>query len=179
MPLVTESVLLDELLASSRDVLAGDYDGYRNHCYRVLNFALGLAPAEGDARTRLEIACFFHDFGISADGTFDYLEPSAARALAFLRSTGRLHWSGEVRRMVTEHHRITSAADHGSHVEAFRCADWADVSLGALRRGLPRGLVAEVRRAFPNCGFHRRLVALTLGRARRHPLRPLPMIKWQ
>lgn len=178
MPLVTESSLLDELFASSRDVLGADYDAYRNHCFRVLNFALGLAPAEGDGRTRLEIACFFHDFGIWADATFDYLEPSAARALAFLESTGRLGWSEEVRRMVTEHHRITSAAAYGPQVEAFRCADWADVSLGVLRRGQPRGLVAEVRRAFPNRGFHRRLVALTLARARRHPLSPLPMFKW-
>jgi hypothetical protein len=178
MPLVKESPLLDELFASSRNVLGDDYGGYRNHCYRVLNFALGLTPAEGDARTRLEIACFFHDFGIWADATFDYLGPSAARALAYLRSTGRLDWSEEVQRMVTEHHRITSAAAHGPQVEAFRRADWADVSLAVLRRGLPRGLVTEVRRAFPNRGFHRRLVTLTIARARRHPLSPLPMIKW-
>jgi hypothetical protein len=178
VPIVRESTLLDGLFAASRSVLGDDFDAYRNHCYRVLNFTLGLAPAAGDARTRVEIACFFHDFGIWADATFDYLEPSATRALAYLGSTGRLAWGDEVRRMVTEHHRITSAASHGPHVEAFRRADWADVSLGALRRGLPRGLVAEVRRAFPNRGFHRRLVALTLARARRHPLSPLPMIKW-
>jgi hypothetical protein len=178
MELVKESRLLDGLFAASRSVLGDDHEAYRNHCYRVLNFALGLAPAEGDARARLEVACFFHDFGIWADATFDYLEPSATRALAYLESIGRLGWSEEVRRMVTEHHRITSAAAQGPHVEAFRRADWADVSLGALRRGLPRGFVAEVRRAFPNRGLHRRLVTLTLARARRYPLSPLPMIKW-
>jgi hypothetical protein len=38
--------------------------------------------------------------------------------------------------------------------------------------------VGDVRRALPNRGFHQRLVVLTAQRCRRHPLSPLPMIKW-
>ena len=63
-------------------------------------------------------------------------------------------------------------------VETFRRADWIDVSNGMLRFGLPRAVVREVRRTFPDAGFHRRLLQLTLRRFRRHPLSPLPMMRW-
>jgi hypothetical protein len=32
--------------------------------------------------------------------------------------------------------------------------------------------------AWPDAGFHRRLVQLTVDRFRHHPLSPLPMVKW-
>lgn len=63
-------------------------------------------------------------------------------------------------------------------VDAFRRADLVDVSLGLMRSGLPRSFVRDVRRAFPNAGFHRRLLALGAQRARSHPLSPLPMLRW-
>jgi hypothetical protein len=31
---------------------------------------------------------------------------------------------------------------------------------------------------WPNAGFHRRLVQLTFDRLWKHPLTPLPMVKW-
>lgn len=64
------------------------------------------------------------------------------------------------------------------YLEPFRRADWIDVSLGALRFGLPADHVAETRRAWPNAGFHRLLGRLTLRRLAGHPLSPLPMMKW-
>ena len=69
---------------------------------------------------------------------------------------------------------MTRAADQSPLVEAFRRADWTDVSLGTLHPGVPAAVVAATKRAFPNAGFHRRLVQLTLARVRRHPASPLP-----
>jgi len=63
-------------------------------------------------------------------------------------------------------------------VEPFRQADWIDVSLGLLTFGLPRARLRAIFARWPNAGFHRRLVQLTLREARRHPLRPLPVLKW-
>ncbi len=81
--------------------------------------------------------------------------------------------------MIDLHHRFRPwAAPGGERVEAFRKADLVDVSLGMIRFGLPRQFVADVRRTFPNAGFHKRLVQLTLRQLRRNPLRPLPMMKW-
>jgi hypothetical protein len=44
--------------------------------------------------------------------------------------------------------------------------------------GLPRARLQAIFARWPNAGFHRRLVHLTLPEARRHPLRPLPVLKW-
>lgn len=177
MRAITRSPFLDELFDGSAGVLGADLEAYRNHALRVLNFALAQAPDGPDVQRKLEIACYFHDVGIWTDGTLDYLEPSARRARAYLESHGHPSWQDEIARMVTEHHKLSSAAEDGPLVEAFRRADWTDVTLGLLRFGLPRAFVAEVRRSFPNRGFHRRLVELTLQRTLRHPLSPLPMFK--
>jgi len=175
---ITRSAFLDEQFGSSSSLFGADLEAYRNHAYRVFNFALALAPALDDARHKLEIASYFHDLGIWADSTFDYIEPSARHAREYLEAHDLSEWGAEMTRMISEHHKITPAGQDAPLVEAFRRGDWVDVSLGRLRFGLSRSFVSEVRRAFPNEGFHRRLVELTLQRARRHPLSPLPMFKW-
>jgi hypothetical protein len=88
-------------------------------------------------------------------------------------------WIPEIEAMIANHHKITpSGADPHWLVESFRRADWIDVSRGLRRFGLPRTFIAAVTAAWPNAGFHRRLVQLTLARFRKHPLTPLPMVKW-
>jgi len=52
------------------------------------------------------------------------------------------------------------------------------VSRGIFRFGLPGARVREIFAKWPNAGFHRRLVQLTLKQARAHPLRPIPVLKW-
>jgi len=52
------------------------------------------------------------------------------------------------------------------------------VSRGLRRFGLPRPFIAAVATTWPNAGFHRRLVQLTVDQFWKHPLNPLPMVKW-
>jgi hypothetical protein len=77
-----------------------------------------------------------------------------------------------------DHHKITpSTTNPDSLVEAFRQADWIDVTRGLRRFGLRRRFVARLFARWPSAGFHWRLVELTLERFRTHPLTPLPMVK--
>jgi len=81
--------------------------------------------------------------------------------------------------MIVDHHKVTSSRSHPpSLVESFRRADWIDVTFGLRRFGLPRPFIAAVNAAWPDAGFHRRLVELTIDRWKKHPLSPLPMVKW-
>jgi len=170
---------LDALLAAHAAALGDDATGYRHHAYRVANFAWLLAPGDADALEKLSIAVAFHDLGIWTAGTFDYLPPSRDLARAHLHATGRADWCDEIDAMIDAHHRIRELPPGTrASVEVFRRADWIDVSRGVRRFGLPRAAVREVIAAFPNAGFHRRLVGLTLQRWRRHPLDPLPMMRW-
>ena len=79
--------------------------------------------------------------------------------------------------MIDLHHRIRKC-EAGSLVEVFRRGDLVDFSLGVFKCGLPSGYVRDVKRRFPNVGFHRDLVARACRWTLRHPLNPLPVVKW-
>ena len=170
---------IEAVLGPRRDVLGADYTPYFNHVCRVAHFCRALHPGDGDVLRRIVIAACFHDLGIWPSLTLDYLPPSVALARDYLNANDRADWVEEVGLMIDEHHRMTPArASRFPLVEAFRKADLIDVTLGMVRFGLPAGEVAEVRRRFPNAGFHLRLVRLGVGWIPWHPLRPLPFLRW-
>lgn len=176
--LLTEIATLDRVLQAHAAELGGDYTGYRNHTYRVANFCLAQAHPAPDAIEKTAIAVAFHDLGIWTDGTFDYLPPSIRLAEGYLSQAGRMEWTSEVSAMILEHHKIRACRDPRPLIEAFRRADWIDVSKGILTFDLPRSLVTEVIATWPNAGFHARLVQLSLTRLATHPLSPLPMMRF-
>jgi hypothetical protein len=100
-------------------------------------------------------------------------------AQAHLAGLGREHLGPEVAALISEHHKLRPfTGAYAATVEAFRRADLVDLSLGLLRGGLPASFVHAVKAAFPNAGFHRRLVQLTARQFLRTPWRPLPMLRW-
>ena len=172
------TVVLDALLAAHAEALGDDYAGYRNHAQRVAALCAALAPTTGGERERIAIAAAFHDLGIWTDGTFDYLEPSVRLARAHLEAIDRTGWLAEIEEMIRQHHRMRPYRGPAEWlVEPFRRADWIDVSRGALTLGLTRTAVREIRSAWPDAGFHWRLVQLAGRRLRTHPSSPLPMLK--
>ena len=176
MSLVDRHELLEEALAGSRAAVGAAYDAYRGHAYRVFNCARRFV---GDARAddTLAIAAAFHDVGIWTARTFDYLPPSVAEAR---RWCGGRADADVVARAIENHHRLRRyrTAPAADVIEAFRKADLVDVSRAWWRGGLPRAFGRELASAFPYRGFHRLLVVTAARWIVRHPLRPLPMLKW-
>ena len=172
--MLTRIPAIDDVLDAHATVLRDDFVGYRNHVYRVANLCVAIAgPGELE---KIAIAAAFHDLGIWTGGTFDYIAPSIALAREYLTARGREDWIAGIDAMIADHHKITSA-DPRSLAEAFRRADWIDVTRGLRRFGMPRPFVARLFAAWPSAGFHWRLVALTFERFRSHPLTPLPMVR--
>ena len=170
--------LLERFFARYQVVLGADYHAYRNHVYRVINFCALVLPLDARQLEKLAIAGAFHDLGIWTDKTFDYLEPSERLAAAFLEETGRAEWHDDVIAMIHQHHKITPvAADAPALVEAFRKADWIDVTHGLFAYGVTRQQRKSVFTQFPDNGFHRRLLQLSLKRLLTHPWSPLPMMR--
>ena len=169
---------IDRILAPWRQLIGRDYEGYHHHVCRVVSFA---ALLQGD-ETVLEkwvIAGCFHDLGIWAEHTFDYLEPSISLANRYLTEHGLERWTAEISAMIEWHHKVTPCDRAlGPLAEAFRRADWIDVTLGVRAFGLSRAAIQKIRRRFPNAGFHRCLTRLTLARTLRYPTSPLPMFRW-
>lgn len=176
--LLTQLEWLDELLERYRSELGKDFAGYRNHVYRVINFCHLMIDADARQLQILCIAGAFHDLGIWTAGTFDYLAPSRLLAEAYLEEIDQPQWAAEVLPMIELHHKISAAAAHPSNlVEAFRRADWIDVSLGMLGFGLSRQDRRRVFTAFPDAGFHLRLVQLSARQFLARPWNPLPMLR--
>ena len=65
--MLTEIAKLDEVLNAHAAALGGDFAGYRNHAYRVMNLCLALSPIRAD-RKKIAIAAAFHDLGIWTAG---------------------------------------------------------------------------------------------------------------
>jgi len=170
--------VLDEILEHHAQALGRDYHPYRNHAYRVANFCWCLLPGTVQDLYVLAVAVAFHDLGIWTAGTFDYLAPSEGLARRYLLDQGRDELVPVVVAMISEHHRLSSVErDQDRRVEAFRRADWIDVSLGVRRFQLHRQDFTRIVAQFPRLGFHLRLVQFSLRHGLRHPLRPLPMLK--
>ena len=176
--LITERAELDALFDHYAERFGRDQTPYRNHVYRVINLVAAQRPLSDDDLRKVELAGFFHDAGIWLAGTFDYLGPSARLACHHLAELGLSHWGDEIHEMIVQHHKITPTGEApDSLVEAFRRADWVDLSLGLLRFGVPREHIREINRRFPNAGFHARLLNLTTRHVFTHPCNPLPMLR--
>lgn len=179
MKLEPRIALLEEILEPWAAKLGADRVPYTNHVYRVLHFCFALHPPTVDDHRKLVIAGAFHDLGIWSDDTLDYLPPSVALARSYLDEHGLGGWREEVGLVIDLHHRLRAHRDpRWPLVEPFRRADLVDVSMGRLAAGLPATYVREVQAAFPNAGFHRRLVELGARWIPRHPLRPAPFVRW-
>lgn len=169
---------IENIFKEWESMLGTDFQAYKNHVYRVFYFSVVLAiPSESD-KEKLAIAACFHDIGIWRNKTFDYLDPSIAAVNEYLESIGRAGWQEEINLIINYHHKLTRVK--GSEfplVEAFRKADWIDVTKGRRAFGVQRKVVQLILKSFPNKGFHKRLVSLTAKEFIRHPLNPLPMMK--
>jgi len=171
--------LLEEILIEWKSKIGNDYEGYKNHVYRMLNYCFYLSEPSKDDRKKLIIAAAFHDLGIWSDNTVDYLPPSVSLAKDYLEQNGLNSWVEEVSLVIDLHHKITQVKNkkHPS-IELFRKADLVDFSLGSIRSGVSKSYIQEVKSTFPNAGFHKRLVQLSWQQFKQHPFNPAPMMKW-
>lgn len=171
--------LLETILAQWKDAIGKDFDAYRNHVYRMIHFCLALRACGDEDKQKIIIAGAFHDIGIWSDSTIDYLPPSCERARQYLREHKLEDWIPEVVLMIDEHHKLRAYRDaRYPLVEVFRKADLVDVSLGVVKFGIPSEVVAEIKAAFPNRGFHKRLMGIAREWFAKHPLSPPPFYKW-
>ena len=171
--------LLEEILGKWKPVINEDFEGYKNHIYRMLHFCFYLHKATEEEKHKLIIAACFHDLGLWSEHTVDYLPPSIILARDYLQQNKLEHWSTEIELIIDMHHKVTAYKnDDYPLVEVFRKADLADFSLGLIKGGVSTDYVAQVKAAFPNAGFHKMLCKEQGKWLLKHPLNPFPIMKW-
>ncbi|MEZ5284846.1 MAG: hypothetical protein R2712_08570 [Vicinamibacterales bacterium] len=164
----TSVPLIDVALAVHREVLGRDLVATATTSTASSTRPRRRVTPEDEALEKLAAAAVFHDLGIWTAGTFDYLEPSVALAVACLDARGRPEWVEEVAAMIRDHHKLRRSRG-GPLAEAFRRADWIDVTLGVRRFGIPRIVIRQMLERWPSAGFHRRLGQRVLARVRTPP----------
>lgn len=171
--------LLEEIFVDWQKAIGSEYQGYRNHVYRMIHFCLALKECDREEGEKIIIAGAFHDIGIWIEDTVDYIPPSVPPAMAYLKTRNLEAWSDEITLMITEHHKVR---EYNSKlyplVELFRKADLVDFSFGAFKFGIPQTYIKAVKAHFPNSDFHKNLGKRALKWFLKHPLNPVPMMKW-
>lgn len=171
--------LLEDIFSEWKDVIGGEYQGYRNHVYRMIHFCLALRDCTDDEREKIIIAGAFHDIGIWIKDTVDYIPPSLPPAIDYLKKRKLEDWSTEIELMITEHHKIREYKNSEYPlVEIFRQGDLVDFSFGLFKFGLSKEHINQVKASFPNKGFHKNLGKRAAKWFVKHPLNPAPMMKW-
>lgn len=171
--------LAEEILSEWKEIIGKDYEGYKNHVFRIISFCLKLNPCNEEDKEKIIIAACFHDLGIWTDNTVDYLPPSISLAKDYLERKNLLQWSEEIELIIDMHHKLTKYNNKNYPlVELFRRADLVDVSLGAVKWGLSNDCIRDIKAKYPNAGFHDCLNQLFIKAILTSPLNPLPMMKW-
>lgn len=82
MIVTTSYPITDAILAEYRTIIGKDFDGYRNHVTRMLNFAHYLLPdITDDESKKLQIAGAFHDIALLTHNRVDYPVDSQSSGL--------------------------------------------------------------------------------------------------
>ena len=174
--LVLENSIIESILNQYKNVLKSDFPIYRNHVYRIFNFAL-IKDSKEENMTKYAIAAAFHDIGIWTD-SFDYLEPSIALATEYLKKNEKENLVKEISLMIDNHHkRSIYKGDFKETAETFRRADWVDVVMRMSSFGFAKEDYKRVQKQFSNKGFHWFLMKQSFKYFLKHPFNPLPMFK--
>ena len=102
--------LLDSILEEWKTTIGKDFEGYKNHVYRMVNCCFALKPCSEEEREKIVIAAVFHDIGLWVGNTLDYIPPSIPPAMEYLKRRGLESWSNEISLMISEHHKIRQYA---------------------------------------------------------------------
>ncbi len=171
--------LLEEILTEWQETIGSEYEGYKNHVYRMIHCCLALKECSEEEREKIVIAGAFHDIGIWIEDTVDYIPPSIPPAMEYLKRRDLTAWAAEIELMISDHHKITEFQDKTYPlVELFRKGDLIDFSFGLINFGISESYIKDLQAEFPNADFHIDLGKRAAKWFVKHPLNPAPMMKW-
>mmetsp|Transcript_85636 Transcript_85636/g.105116 ORF Transcript_85636/g.105116 Transcript_85636/m.105116 type:complete len:219 (+) Transcript_85636:42-698(+) len=184
--IITEIDIFDTILDDYKSVINDQYNPYKNHCYRVINYFNLFWPINTTNNNiileKVALSAVFHDIGLWTENTVDYIDPSVHEAQEYLKNNNKTDMIKDVSSMIDLHHKIRSIdmseyPNNGELIETFRKSDWIDVTQGMLRFGLNKNDIKNIQITFPNLGFHDNLNRLA-KQAVMNRQNPIPMYKW-
>lgn len=181
MSVVMSYPLVDEILEEYKYLIKNDFNGYRNHVTRMLNFCHYLMPdITMEDSKKIQIAAAFHDIALWTHDRVDYLVPSYQDCHQYLENEGLEDWKEEIQIIIDMHHLLFAyKGPYEKLAEVFRKADLIDFSLGFVKKSVDKAFIKKVRSAIPNAGFHKTIMRFTMVQLGRNPLNPVPMMRFK
>ena len=169
--------LIETILYEYKKELSSNFEKYYNHACRVFIFATILSNANEDEQKQIAIAAAFHDIGLWSANTFAYLDPSIKLAEEYLFKNKLENWISIVKEIISNHHKLTPYRQN-QLVENFRKADLIDLTFGSIKFGIKPDQISKYRKLYPAKGFQTFIFKEIIKNIVRHPLNPLPIVKW-
>jgi hypothetical protein len=177
MDCIIQNSIIDSILYRYKEDLGDKFEPYKNHAYRVYNYAITNGMSKQDL-DKLAIASAFHDLGIWSGKTFDYIDPSVDLLKHYsIEHNIEAKDFLDIEILIRQHHKLTKVKTL-ELAEVFRQADLVDLSLGLFRFKRSWNRVRDIKMAFPNKGFHSGLVKLAIRHCVKHPFNPFPCINF-
>lgn len=157
--IIRHSDVVEEHLGKYKALIGPDYDGYRNHIYRVLTYANHFLWDKSPNLDVIASALVYHDIGLWTAKTLAYLEPGAELArkeCAYKYTSEQLDMQEGI---IMFHHKLWPVPN-APEVEAVRKADWIDASNGLFNKGMPWSHIRTVKEAIPAAGFYQTLAEI-------------------
>lgn len=176
LKMILTSPIMDNILESYKGYLGADYQKYRGHCYRLINYMIALGLGEEDLEV-CQYAIPFHDLGIWTAQTMDYLAPSCEEAIKYIKKNNENIDSKQVSNIINNHHKITKIkGDSGA--ELLRKADLIDLTTSFVSFGIDKKTKKIIKQRFPYHGFQFFIYKKVMKHAIRNILNPFPMLKF-
>lgn len=146
---------VEEEFAKYKELIGSDYEGYKNHVYRVLSYSLYFLNNDDTYKDVIERALVYHDIGLWTDSVLDYLDPSFEVAKKNLEHVYNEEQLQLVHDIIIYHHKITPFDGNlAIIVNAVRKADWIDASQGFVHQGMPKANIEKAYKELPAAGFY-------------------------
>lgn len=154
---ITHSTVVEQHLSNYKSLIGSDYDGYRNHIYRVMTYSIHFLHNDKTNMDVIATALVYHDIGLWTAKTLAYLEPGvelARKECEQIYSSDELDLQDAI---IMNHHKLWPV-QNSTIVEAVRKADWIDASNGIFNKGMPRKYIHKVKETLPAAGFYNTLI---------------------
>jgi hypothetical protein len=166
--IIKSSPNLDRLLNNYKELINDDFQGYKNHIYRVLTYSLHYLDADKTQDGKvlkylpvIEAALVYHDIGLWTDRRLSYLELSSSRAKMEFENSWSVDKLELLHNIIYYHHKITPfTGTNEKIVNAVRKSDWIDASLGIVNHGMSSAHIRSVNAALSDSGFHYTLATI-------------------
>lgn len=156
--IIRQSFLLDSLLEPMRDILKDDYDSYKNHALRIINYCFFMLSPDKKTMQHITVAAAYHQIGLWLNSSSNYAELSASKLINDKAFIGIDPLPERIVIAIVKHASlINSTENDDSLVSAFWKAFRIEISMGYSEQGLPSDFIEQVRTCIPVNNYNKTL----------------------